>query len=478
MICREFRRFRRLWRRAGGAVLAGLAVLVTSCASLDATEDIARASDLVEARIGYSTNWLNIENGPESPLWDGVAPLTSDTAVRLALRKNRAIQREVETIIASRADVAQAHLLPNPVINLALGFPLDGMGGEPMSASVVQQLAAFWKRPARISRADAELQQRILHVSDAALRLVAEVRRSFADVAFAERGEALAGENVTLLEQALQPLRDRFSVGEASRLDVTRAEHALLTAQTLLTDRIRARTTAQRRLLALLGRAPADVTWKCDDAALAIDLTPPLPTEAEVIALTVTQRLDIAAARSASAARAAGLDLEDLNRFPDVSAGVEYQDMFDGREGVFPSVAVTPKIFDDNSAQRAKARSLYEQAVLSAEHVQETAIGEARSVWSSYASQRSVLARYDDEILPVVREQRDLARDAFSAGETDLTVLLDAERAFNAARLERLDRHHTATQLLYELERAVGGSLNTASIHADGEALLQPEDIQ
>ncbi|MCA9297215.1 MAG: TolC family protein, partial [Phycisphaerales bacterium] len=335
--------------------------------------------------------------------------------------------------------------------------------------------AAIWQRPAKVSRAEAELQQRILTVSDAALRLVEEVRGSFADVAFAERGEALARENVTLLEQALEPLRDRFAVGEASRLDVTRAEYTLLTARTQLTDRIRARSTAQRRLLALIGRAPANVDWHCDDTAFSFDQSPPLPTEEAVIALTLAQRLDVAAARSMSSARAADLDLEDVNRLPDVSAGVGFQENFGDRQGVFPTVNVTPKLFDDNSARRARAQSLYEQARLAAEHAQETAIGEARSAWTSYVSQHSVVARYDDAILPVVLEQRDLAREAFRAGETDLTVLLDAEHAFNAARLDRLDRHHTATRLRYELERTVGGSLNFESISHDDATPLPPE---
>ncbi|MCA9294886.1 MAG: hypothetical protein KC983_00180, partial [Phycisphaerales bacterium] len=80
-----------------------MSLLATSCASLDATDDIAHAADLVESRTALSTGWMNDDETRETPLWDGVAPLTSDTAVRLALRNNRAIRREVETIIASRA---------------------------------------------------------------------------------------------------------------------------------------------------------------------------------------------------------------------------------------------------------------------------------------------------------------------------------------------------------------------------------------
>jgi hypothetical protein len=61
----------------------------------------------------------------------------------MALRNNRVIRSQVEQISASRADLVQAGLLPNPVLGLTLRFPVDPVsGGTFIGAQVVQSFTA------------------------------------------------------------------------------------------------------------------------------------------------------------------------------------------------------------------------------------------------------------------------------------------------------------------------------------------------
>lgn len=144
-----------------------LCLLSSSCASLDPKPDIDLATSLVHTHSGWRPQW----NAPWSggggadELWDGATPLTEDLAVTLALRHNRAIRADLERIAASRADLVQAGLLPNPVLSLAFGFPVGGTTGPTeIVVGAMQQLAALWLRGPRVSAAEATLRQTILNV--------------------------------------------------------------------------------------------------------------------------------------------------------------------------------------------------------------------------------------------------------------------------------------------------------------------------
>jgi cobalt-zinc-cadmium efflux system outer membrane protein len=448
-------------RKSRRAAAALVALVLPGCASLDPAGDLEQASSLVAARSATETGWTVPWNEP-APQWDGRAPLSSDVAVRVALQSNRAIRAEVESIVAARADLVQAHLLPNPVINFAIGLPTDGMGGDPLAAAVVQQLAWIWRRPAAIDAAEGELRSRILAVSDGALRLVADVRGAHAEVWFAEQAVELQEQNVELLARSVRLLEDRFAVGEASRLDVNRAALDRRAAEVQLSDRRMDLDRTRRTLLELIGRAGADDEWRTTvDVGRASEVLARLD-EDQVVHLAASQRLDVAAARAAVAARVAGVDLQELGRIPDVSAGVEYQQNFSNRRGVFPSVGVSPKLFDDNSARVARAESELRRAEIEADGVLQAAVAEARRAWIELAAQRDVVRAYEDEILALAESNERLARNAFEAGEAELTVLLEAQRQLNDARIELADRRRAATELLIELERAAGGTLSTA----------------
>lgn len=441
--------------------------LLSGCVSLDPTQDVKQASDLVSERSGAETGWQSPWDVPADD-WDGRSPLSADAAVREALQNNRAVRRQVETIIAIRADYVQAHLLPNPVVNVMVGVPIDGMGGDPIVASVVQQLAAVWRRPDTIDAAQRQLQAQILDVSDAALRLVADVRQAHASVVFVERAVELLQENIELLERSSELLRDRLEVGEASRLDLNRVELDRMAEEVRLADRTAAMEQAKRALVVLLGRADASCDWRSDDQPVTLDVGE--LDEAMIIELAAAQRLDVAAANAVIEASAARVNLEELGRLPDLSASVGYQREFSDREGVFPQVSATVPILDDNRARIARAESEFRQAVIEADRLRQAAISQARTAWIEAQSQRQVVGRYESEIVELARSNHELAEQAFNAGEIDLTVLLEAQRQLNDARIEATDRQLAAAREVIELERAVGGSLRMPAAEATAHA--------
>jgi outer membrane protein TolC len=225
-----------------------IGLCLTGCASLDATDDITAARAPIAQRTALDASWDAPWDTP-GDLWDGQSPLSSDTATILALQNNRALRQQVQAIVAARADYVQAHLLPNPVLSLALGFPLDSGGGEPLAANAVMQLAWLWTRPQRIELADAGLRTQILQTSNAAITLVKQVRSQHANVTLAQRALQEQQEIVRFVQTSRDLVQRLYEAGEQSKLDLNRIEHDLLAAQDALRSRQAALDTAKRTLL-------------------------------------------------------------------------------------------------------------------------------------------------------------------------------------------------------------------------------------
>ena len=159
---------------SAGAALA----LVGGCtASVDPRDDIALSAGHVEARTGHAAGWSDPDTERDESLWDGAAPLTADRAVQVALRSNPAIRADLARIAAARADLAQAGLLPNPVLSASLGLATDG-GMTMLMGNAIQSLSSVWLRPSKRDTARNELQQVILRVSDSAIALASKVETS------------------------------------------------------------------------------------------------------------------------------------------------------------------------------------------------------------------------------------------------------------------------------------------------------------
>lgn len=77
--------------------------------------------------------------------------MTLHDATVIALRHNREIRAEVEEIARSRADLAQAGLLPNPMLSVAVRFPNEGVTA--VGRSLMQEFTALWLRPAKMGGA-------------------------------------------------------------------------------------------------------------------------------------------------------------------------------------------------------------------------------------------------------------------------------------------------------------------------------------
>jgi len=443
--------------RARTVLLAAALVLAAGtagCVSTDPAKDIERSQNLVAEHAGLAADWLApIES---AAAWDPATPLTAEVAVAASLARSPELRVRVEAVVRSRADLVQAGLLPNPMLSLTLGFPIAGAdGGTTITASLVENLAAVLAAGRKKEAAAADLEQAVLRLSDEAVAAAAQARALHARVVFADQAAALAAENAGLVQQALDLTQKRMDAGEASRLDLNRVRVLLLQARVEVSQLRAEADAARRELLARMGIPDADAAFAI---APPSDSSTGLPDEPTIIRLAATCRLDVAAALAGADAAAKRAGVAERSRF-DLEAGADYERDENGRDTLGPSIAVPIPIFDTGEARLAAARADARAAAHEAEAVRQRAIGQARGAWVRANADAGAAAAFAAEIVRLADDNFALARQAYDAGEEDLTVLLETQRSSIASRLELLKLSERASRSRIELGRAVGGML-------------------
>lgn len=422
-----------------------------ACASPDPRPDLDAASVSAQARLGTELNWAQTWAAPAPrPLPN--TPLSADDAVALALHNHPEIQRALAELAASKAAWAQAGRLPNPMLDVMVGIPVDGRGGDPWTASLLQPIAWLWTRGPRMERAASTLRARALALCALAVDTAAQARSAHARVVFAHRAGAQARALRAAAHDGRELLAQRFAVGEATELERDRAALAALAAD----DRL-----AQAELE--VRRAELDLVAACGVAnaapAQTRDQVPALPnltfTDADVLAMA-RERFDVQAAIGQAEAAAAGTVLAGRERWPQVSAGARFERMEDGREVVFPTLTLPLPLFDRGSATVREAEANARAALSAAEATWQRAVTELRIDLAAARTARTAALRAREQSLPLARSIAAVAETSLAAGVLDPVEALAARLAAHEAELAAHAAELQAVTAVLEFERDAG----------------------
>ena len=438
-------------------------VAIAGCVSLDPSADFDDAMSLVEQRSGWRPEW-NAPWSSSNDAWKGEAPLGVNQAVTIALRNNRPIRAALEGIASARADLVQSGLLPNPVLSATFGSAINGDGGATsVSISLIQQLTDLWLRPARKDAAASALRERILSVSDEALRLVADVRQAHAGLIYAQRAIALTQSHRELVERSIEITEQRIAAGVASQLDVNRLRQLLLALEAQLSLQHLDLGKQKRELLEVLGLAEAAANWQAQDDNESIEAWSYELLESDLMKLAALQRLDVAAARKAYESKRHELRVANLGSLPEVEAGAAFERDEDRRDELGPEFAIEIPIFDNNKANVAKAMSQLRQAQIEADQVLQRAVTQTRTAWLDARANLQLVTFYRERVIALAQENLRLAEQAFNAGQVDMTVVLETQRELIQAESQLNELELIAASSMIDLEYAVGGNLTPAS---------------
>ena len=326
----------------------------------------------------------------------------------------------------------------------------------------------FWGRHTRqVEAANARADAALFARRDVMLTLIAEVARTYVDLRAAQ-ADGQAAEATAATDAELARLtRLRFGAGEASRLDLDRAEAAMRTSAASVPDTRARAAAAAYRIAALVGGPPE---------AVAPDLLKPapLPASPDVILAGVRSELlerrpDVRRAERELAAATADVGVATADLFPRFSlfGGIGQQARNAGdlvspdsfRLQVGPSVSWP--IFN-GGAIRAQIRGAHARADGAAAGYEKAvigALGDSETAINRFLNARAAATESDAAF---AREQAAfaLAERRATSGEDDRLTLARARQSLLAAERRRDAAAAAKAQAAVALFKALGGGWN------------------
>ena len=424
----------------------------------------------------------------DAMLQDG---LTLDEVVKLALLNNPAMAVQFFEIGIARADLVQSGLFSNPTFGLSVQFP-EGGGRSNLQASLAQNIVDLWQIPVKKEIASRNLEAAILRVADTAVQIAARARTAFFVAVGARQALAIAHENVALAERLLVVTEIRKQAGALGDLDVNLARGGLLDAQIEVLRAALTGAEADADLAAVLG---------IRTSLMDVPLSTPLPVPPEValnpdaiIELAFNSRLDLRAAMMSVDAAEQQVLLEIREVIPTFQLGLAFERLerrsppdrnlladfnratlanqqfsmpsfqtnaersadrsaeIDAILG--PSLSVTLPLFDQNQAQIARARFLFDQEIRRLESMEISAIQSVRKALAAAQANWNIARSFARDVVPQAVRNLDLSRESYRAGRSSLITVLDSQRELLKSRRNYVAALQSAAESVAELERA------------------------
>lgn len=395
----------------------------------------------------------------------GDAMLTRGEAVQLTARRDAKIQASLARVRIAEAESDQAHLLPNPVVSVALRFPTSGSGKPVIDAGLAAELVSILQRPGRVSAADNRLRAESANAVATVLDVLTEVRESYAAVQALDELLIVQEDRRSILDRLLELARARLKAGEGTQLDVTTFETQRVELETEIADKELERQQERLTLTRLIGEPSGDATWKVSKWE-----APPATTASEHqwVSLALEKRPEVSAKLYELSALGAERRLTRFSPFDSAELGAAAEKDPDWTVG--PEVSLPIPLFDMGQAARARANAAVVEARHNLLEAQREAVEETRRAFATHRSSKENLARVQKELLPLQEKRLLQAEAQYRAGLADITTLFLAEQDLRSARARLIELQQRVSESLIRLERSAGGSGVARSAFGDPSA--------
>ncbi|HEY6452538.1 MAG TPA: efflux transporter outer membrane subunit [Steroidobacteraceae bacterium] len=409
-----------------------------------------------------------------SPWWAALNDPRLDATIREALEHNRDLAAARATLgqMQQLAAASEGARYPQVDLDASTGRQKYGaafLGPERLppftffsvgaSVSYMFDFAGGVRRTVERQRALADYQQ---HEADAAALSLS------GNVALQAIAAASARAQIDSLEALLQDdrtdlklVQDAFAAGSANRVDVLNAQSQLANDQTLLPPLRRALSSADDALAVLAGHAPAE--WSAPDFTLD-EFTMPAQLPRTLPAELAHHRPDILASEAQLHAATAAVGIAAANLYPQINltatAGLQataLHALFDaGSAAGGLTGGLTQPLFNHGTL-RARARAADDAmhaALASYEQVVLHSFGQVADALQAL-DQDAELRASEQSAVSISSENLALTRESYTAGNTGVLQVLEAQRQSQQARLglvrAQAQRYQDTVQLLLAL---------------------------
>lgn len=320
---------------------------------------------------------------------------------------------------------------------------LDVGAGEAMQKDMNQ---AYFPYPSIISYRGEMIQKQVrlaeLEWERTVRDALVEAGTTFYDYTFQFQGAATVHENISLLEDLIGVIQDRYATGLATQPDVLRLQAELERQRKLLLDFQARQRTMAGSLNALLGRREGAPLGRPAGGSLARDVETAdalaetaLTHRQEVLAQSLrVDRTEIAIRMGEIMNRplfSQGYSTLDRGMMPDASTGSPGEPF-----GSRPDPARERPAYAQAEAYLAETREnlAAERAMLEDIQLQTRSMARTLVEQADIAARQTALIR--DVVLPLIESTYEISLSSYKVGSMTFLDLLDAERKLISTRLE------------------------------------------
>ena len=452
--------------------LLGFALLA-GCASVP--KDLGRSDvDTLTRERGVP------ESPPESPPDEGgklvaslaAAPLTADSAVRIALVNNPELKAAYARLGIAAADVYEAGRIRNPILSFSTLDTNEPGERNLTTFGLTASFSDLLTLTARKRLAESEFTATKQEIGAAVFNVATDTEAAFYAFVAAKRAAVLQAQIAGTQELSLELAQQYHAAGNLTPRDMA-AARAVASEARLAALETEADVQARRAELAALLGLPA-----ADDWDAPAQLPAPLEREDDVdglIELAQQSRLDLAAAQTRAELLADRLGVEKRSGWlGELDVGVEHERETDGAELTGPAIEWEIPLFSRNYDGRLRARAELQTAVAEARHL---AMEIQNAVRLAHAAMRNAGMRaneYRERLIPARMEVVEHAQEEENFMLIGAFELLETKREEYEAYLGHLEAVRDYWLARTELARAVGSVL-PGSMYV-GEEYLGAED--
>ena len=341
--------------RASIGWLCLLLVGLTGCASVDLRAGFPEVGAVVEERAATKIVWnrrTELDNEAAEKLRALLQKkLAADDAVQIAMLNNRDLQAIYTDLGVAQADLVQAGLFRNPILDAAVLFPLSGVRPDLQLTVVISFLDALYV-PLRKRVAAARFEEAKLRVTGAVLDLAAQVRRAFHEHQANEQMLELRQTIVQALTASWEVSRRLHEAGNITDLDQARDRAAAEVSRLALRSAEIVVRQSREHLNDLMGTWGEQTGWEIDGRLPDIPAEPVPVNGLERVALSRSIDLSQARQRIITAGQQLGYDRATA-LIPETELGVGAE----REEGwkVGPVLSVPIPLFDQGQARVGRA---------------------------------------------------------------------------------------------------------------------------
>ncbi len=383
-----------------------------------------------------------------------ISRVSLEEAIALARRQNPTLRAKAFEYQATKAGEITAGLRPNPTAS----FTSEKFGAHEAlehTSTIEQTIELGGKRRRRLESARAATRVTGYELEDVQRQILFQVKKSFTDVLVAQAVLVLAEENLKTLDEIQRIQRVRAEKGEVSELELLRIEVERFSFERDAADARQAVRAGKIALRAVVG--PDGIA---DEFEIIGDLTfrEFVYRRPDLQALAVANRPDLRAAAAARDKARADFNLARANASWDIAPQIQYQRIGDANTFGF-GISAPLRIFDRNQGEIARTRAEIERADALQQAVTLDVLSEVDRLLSELLTEQAKLMVLGDTYLPKARRARDTVAQAYRRGGLTLLDLLDAQRTYRETAQEHMRTFGNYLGAIYELESAVGGTL-------------------